>query len=85
MRKDETTDMAPVRAKLPHSNLKEEQAAVPKESPQIDVHTNAFLLILSKQHLFKGKEKQEHKGTGKKELKKSENCFKQDTRCRHAL
>jgi hypothetical protein len=51
MRKAETTDMAPVRAKLPHSNLKEEQAAVPKESPQIEVHTNAFLLILSKQHL----------------------------------
>ncbi len=32
-------EKAPVRARLPQRSLKEEQAAVPKESPQIAVHT----------------------------------------------
>jgi hypothetical protein len=50
MRNELTTLIAPVRAKLPQSSLNEEHAAVPNESPQMLVHTSAFLLILSRQH-----------------------------------
>src|SRR5689334_14995746 len=50
MRNVDITVIAPVLPKFPHNNLNDEHAAVPKLSPQMAVQTNAFLLILSKQH-----------------------------------